>query len=251
MSAAVLKTAARKFKVGVVSLDSPPRNALTRGVLRALAASLAEYNTDPEINAVLLHSTQKCFSVGVDPLELETWRAGLKRGESGFSSAVSAALKAFSSGKKPVVCAVNGLALGGGCELALLCDLVVAGASAVFGFPEVGLGLLPGMAGSFLLPRAVGRQRALELMLTARNITAAKAERAGLVCKIAEDELLWETALALAQRVAMRKPAAAAAIKSCVRRSELSTGAKWFEECAKFERQQFETLLSESSRIKK
>jgi enoyl-CoA hydratase len=168
-----------------ITFNRPEKlNALNRATLRELDEAICGAATDGAVLAVVLTGAgEKAFVAGADISELNTLNPVEARGAATYGQSVFSRIERLS---KPVVAAVNGYALGGGCELAMACHLRVASGNAVFGQPEVKLGLIPGYGGTQRLPRLVGRGRALELVLTGRNVGAEEAERIGLVNAVSE-----------------------------------------------------------------
>lgn len=188
----------RDGRVGILTLNRPGAlNALNMAVLDALSDALDSFEADDTIGAVLIRGGARAFSAGADIHEslprrfpqvyAENWQAGWSR---------------IADARLPLIAAVNGYALGGGCELAMSCDLVIAGQSAKFGQPEVTLGVIPGMGGTQRLARAVGKAKAADLLMTARMMDADEAERAGLVSRVVADDAVEDTALSAAQTIA-------------------------------------------------
>lgn len=175
-----------------ITFNRPEKlNALNHATLRELDDAVGEAATDDEVLAVVLTGAgEKAFVAGADISELNSLEPIEARKFSVFGQSVFSRIEGLN---KPVVAAVNGYALGGGCELAMACHLRVASENAVFGQPEVKLGLIPGYAGTQRLPRLVGKGRALELVITGRNVGAEEAERIGLVNVVSEPEDLKQT----------------------------------------------------------
>ena len=207
-------------------MDRPEaRNALSTEQARQLAAAARELAADPAVSAVVLASTRPdAFCVGADLRE----RHGLTDAELHDQREVF--VEAFAAVRElevPTVAAVDGYALGGGCELALSCDLVVAGESATFGLPEVGLGLVPGGGGTQLLARRIGTNRALDLILTGRRLGADEAFALGLVDRLVLTGAAWPAARELALEIARHSPVSLRAAKRAVRAgadTDLATG---------------------------
>ena len=207
-------TVAREDAAGVarLTIENPARrNALTDPVLSALADHAAAADGDPAIRAIVIAGSAKVFASGADV------RALLERTPveafGGDRPRQWARLRQIGT---PMVAAVSGYCLGGGCELAMYCDLVIASPSARFGLPETQLGLIPGAGGTQLLPRAIGRAKAADMILTGRLLDAAEAERAGLVSRLADDWLPAATAAAqaIAARPAVAQRLAKAALQT-------------------------------------
>lgn len=203
--------------VAIVTLDRPRLlNALSFGLIAQLADALERLDADSTCRAVVITGAGgQAFAAGADIRELasqtlETLAADVAAGE-GFYHWDR--LKAI---HVPLIAAVRGLALGGGCELAMTCDMIVAGEGAQLGQPEIRLGVIPGAGGTQRLTRAVGRARAMELILTGRSLSAREAEAAGLVSRVVPDESVVPAALELAARIAALSPVAVAAAKDAV-----------------------------------
>jgi enoyl-CoA hydratase len=185
-------------RVGLVTLNRPQAlNALNRRLLDELKAVLAGFAADAGIGAVVVTGSEKAFAAGADITEQPPY---------GFPEAVVEDLAAgwdeVAAFRKPMIAAVSGFALGGGCELAMMCDFIIASETAKFGQPEITLGILPGMGGTQRLTRAVGKAKAMDLVLTGRMMDAAEAERSGLVARVVAPEKLMEEALAAAEKIA-------------------------------------------------
>jgi enoyl-CoA hydratase len=206
----------RHDAVALVRLARPEkRNALTTELLGGLAGALEELDRDPEVRAAVITGGPKVFASGADVRELRD-----------ISPAAYAASERVACWKRlnalelPLVAAVAGVALGGGCELALLCDLVVAGDDAIFGQPEVALGILPAAGGTQRWARAAGRYLAAEVVLAGRKLDAIEARDAGLVATVVPSERIEAAGLALAKKVAAGAPLALRAARAAVRSSE-------------------------------
>lgn len=198
--------------VATLMLDRPEvRNALSPEVIGELTAALAEMDTDDEIRTVVLTGGPKIFAAGADIAELVTRtpadQLAIERGPRWTG------LLRFT---KPLIAAVNGYALGGGCELAMMCDMIIAGERARFGQPEVNLGILPGAGGTQRWPRSTGKYIAMEVCLTGEPISAARAHELGIVNKVVPDEQTVPAAQDLARRIAAKPPIAVRLIKEAV-----------------------------------
>jgi enoyl-CoA hydratase len=221
-----------------VTINRPDKlNALNGAVLRDLGEAADAVARDVGIRAVILTGAgSKAFVAGADIAELTTQGPmdGKARAQAG-----QAIFRAFEHLNKPVIAAVNGFALGGGCELAMACDLLVAADDAVFGQPEIKLGVIPGAGGTQRLTRALGKARAMEVILTGRNVPAREAEVHGLVTQLVPREATVPAALELAARIAAMPPLAVMAAKEAVNRAfELS-----LEAGLEFERRNFFLLF--------
>lgn len=201
-----------KERVAIVRLNRPEAlNALNRAMIAELGDALDRFDADQNISVVVLTGSERAFAAGADIREM----AGLTFAEA-YAADYAAALQRVARARKPIVAAVAGHCLGGGCELAQACDIVVAADSARFAQPEITLGIIPGMGGTQRLPRAVGKAKAMDMILTARTLDAAEAERAGLVARVVPAGELMATALAVAEQIASLPLAAVMAAKEAV-----------------------------------
>ena len=219
-------TLEKKGPVGVVTMDRPEAlNALDKQVLEDLNTVLDQVESDPDILVAIVTGAGRSFVAGADIGQM-----------SGFTAVEGKAFGAYGNGvflklenlTKPTIAAVNGFALGGGCELAMSCDIRLASEKAKFGQPEVGLGITPGFGGTQRLPRIVGISKAMELILTAKVINAAEAERIGLVSAVYPPEELMDKAMELANAICANAPIAVAESKRCIRmgmQTDIATGS--------------------------
>src|SRR6202142_1782357 len=198
-----------KGAVGIITLNRPKMlNALSCGVFREIAAAVDDLEADEGIGGILLAGGEKAFAAGADIKEMQP---------KGFIDIFASDFLTIRGDRvarcrKPTIAAVSGYALGGGCELAMMCDIIIAADTAKFGQPEITLGTIPGIGGTQRLTRAVGKSKAMDLCLTGRMMDAAEAERSGLVSRIVPSDKLMEEALAMAEKIAsMSHPAAAMA----------------------------------------
>ena len=183
---------------GIVRLNRPEAlNALNAQLIGELGQALAAFEADARVGAVIITGSDKAFAAGADIKEM----AALTYVEA-YLSNHAAALEQVARCRKPVIAAVAGYCLGGGCELAMMCDIVLAADTAKFGQPEITLGIMPGMGGTQRLPRAIGKAKAMDLILTGRMMDAAEAERAGLVSRVVPADKLNEEAMATARKIA-------------------------------------------------
>ena len=192
--------------IAIVKINNPQSlNALNSTILGELDTLFTELENDSSISVIILTGEGKAFVAGADITEMSSMDAaeGKAFGEKGAK--VFRKIELLS---KPVIAAVNGYALGGGCELAMCCDIRIASAKAKFGQPEVGLGITPGFSGTQRLPRLVGMGKAKELIFTAEAINADEACRIGIVNSVAEPEELMNTAVAMAEKIAGKAPVA-------------------------------------------
>lgn len=199
-------------RTALVRLNRPRQlNALNGEVMDALCDALEELDRDDAIRCLVVTGNQRAFAAGADIREMASataveMLASNRIGQWDRVRRIS----------KPVIAAVNGWCLGGGCELAMTLDLIVAGESARFGQPEINIGVMPGAGGTQRLTRAIGKSRAMEMILTGEPISAADAQRAGLVAQVVPDEVVVEDALALAARIATKSPIALRLAKESV-----------------------------------
>ncbi|MXZ74927.1 MAG: hypothetical protein F4207_15885 [Gemmatimonadetes bacterium] len=200
--------------VVTITIDHPPLNVLSAQVGRELGEALDQIDDDPTASVVILTgSGDRAFAAGADIRELQRLSGSDAEEMTHRWHRLFRRIEGF---RLPVIAAVNGVALGGGCELAMACDLRYASEKARFGQPEINLGLVPGWGGTQRLPRLIGRGRALELMMTGDMFDAAEAHRLGLVNRVTAPEDLMETVRELAGRMAAKGGVALASIKTCV-----------------------------------
>ena len=199
--------------VALVTLDRPEAlNALSFGLLAELVAALEALDANGEVRAIVLTGAgERAFAAGADIKEMADASPESLAESGGFGHWDELRMI-----RKPLIAAVRGFALGGGCELAMACDLIVAGDDAQFGQPEIRIGVMPGAGGTQRLTRAVGKARAMELILTGRPIDAREAERLGLVTRVVPAEATVESALTLAAEIAAMPPLAVVAAKRAV-----------------------------------
>jgi len=220
-------------RVGLVRLNRPQAlNALCEQLMTELGAQLQAFDADPAIGAVVLTGSEKAFAAGADIKEM------LPRSYP-MEDFIGRRWEAVLRIRKPVIAAVAGFALGGGCELAMMCDIVIAAETAKFGQPEIGLGVIPGAGGTQRLTRAVGKAKAMDMVLTGRMMDAAEAERCSLVARVVPADQLVAEALKLAERIATLSPVAVAMAKDSVNRAFETTLA----EGVRYERALFLSLF--------
>jgi len=203
-------------RVGLITLNRPQRlNALDDATMDALGATLLRFDADAAIGAIVLTGGNDAFAAGADIAAMVEWNyMDVVRDEF-----ITRNWETIRRVRKPVIAAVAGYAFGGGCELALACDIVLAAESARFALPEIKLAMLPGAGGTQRLPRAIGKAKAMEMCLGARTLDAAEADRCGLVSRVVADEALLPEAMALAARIAGYSLPALIAIKESVNRA--------------------------------
>ena len=205
----------QRGRVCLITLNRPKAlNALNLQTMQELTAALTRIDRDPEIGCVVLTGSEKAFAAGADIKEMQT---------QGFMDVYMsdwfAGWEAMGRARKPIIAAVSGYALGGGCELAMMCDFIYAAESAKFGQPEIKLGVMPGMGGSQRLTRAIGKSKAMEMCLTGRMMDAAEAERSGLVAKVVPGTGVLEEAMAVAHIIASMSLPASMMVKESINRS--------------------------------
>ena len=223
-------------RIGLVTLNRPKQlNALNDTLMDELGAALLAFDADPGIGCIVLTGNEKAFAAGADIAAMANW---------GYmdvykSDYITRNWETICSIRKPVIAAVAGFALGGGCELALMCDFVIAADSARFGQPEIKLGSIPGAGGTQRLPRAVGKAKAMDLILTGRMMDAAEAERAGLVSRVVPAAELLDIALNAAQTICEFGGPSVMMAKEAINRAYESPLA----EGVQFERRVFHSLF--------
>jgi len=222
--------------VGAIRLDRPKvLNALSLQTMVELVSAFTEFDNNPNVRCIVLHGNEKAFAAGADITEMSDATAINMLERDQFSR-----WERIRQTKTPVIAAVSGFALGGGCELAMICDMIVASDTAQFGQPEINIGVMPGAGGTQRLTRAVGKALAMEMVLTGRTITARQALAAGLVNRVVPAEVYLEEAFALAEDVAAKAPVAARLAKESVLKAFSTT----LEVGMEFERKNFYLLFA-------
>ncbi|MEK9953626.1 MAG: enoyl-CoA hydratase [Curvibacter sp.] len=224
-------------KVGLITLNRPKQlNALNDQLMDELGAALQAFDADPAIGCMVITGSEKAFAAGADIGAMANYSfADVYKGDY-----ITRNWERIRGVRKPVIAAVSGFALGGGCELAMMCDFIIAAENAKFGQPEIKLGVIPGAGGTQRLPRAVGKAKAMDLALTGRMMDAAEAERAGLVSRVVPLDKLMDETLAAALMICDYSQVAVMAAKEAVNRafeSGLSDGVM-------FERRLFHALFA-------
>jgi len=203
-------------KVGIVTLNRPKAlNALNDQLMDELGAALLAFDADPAIGCMVVTGSEKAFAAGADISAM----AKFSYAEVYGSDFITRNWETILQVRKPVIAAVSGFALGGGCELAMMCDFIIAADNAKFGQPEIKIGIIPGAGGTQRLPRAVGKSKAMDLALTARMMDAAEAERSGLVSRVVPLDKLMDEALGAALTIADMPGLAVKAAKEAVNRA--------------------------------
>jgi enoyl-CoA hydratase len=231
----------RRGAVGIVTLNRPQAlNALNAALVAELASAIDEFEHDDAIGAIVLTGNDKAFAAGADVKEM----AGKTYPETYLDDFITDGWERVAQCRKPVVAAVAGFALGGGCEIAMMCDIVVAADNARFGQPEITLGTIPGAGGTQRLARFVGKAKAMDLCLTGRMMDAAEAERAGLVSRIVPAADLLTEAVKIAERISEMSRPIAMMVKESVNRAYETTLA----EGVRFERRVFHASFATEDR---
>jgi enoyl-CoA hydratase/carnithine racemase len=188
----------KRGKVGLITLNRPKAlNALCDGLISELNAQVTAFDADHDIGAIVITGSEKAFAAGADIKEMKD-----KTYMSAYKSNMLSQWHNITKIKTPVIAAVNGYALGGGCELAMMCDIIIAGDKAKFGQPEIALGTIPGCGGTQRLTRAIGKSKAMEMILTGDPITAQDAEKAGLVSRVVPAAELVTKAIETGNKIA-------------------------------------------------
>jgi len=226
-----------KGRVGLITLNRPKAlNALCDALVAELGTALDAFEADPEIGAIVITGSEKAFAAGADIKEMK---------DRGFIDVyakdfITVGWERVAACRKPVIAAVAGFALGGGCELAMMCDFIIAADSAKFGQPEIKIGIIPGAGGTQRLPRAIGKSKAMDMVLTGRMMDAAEAERGGLVSRVVPAAELIDTALAAAETINELSGASVMMAKESVNRAFEGTLADGIM----FERRLFQSLFA-------
>ena len=203
-------------RTALITLNRPKQlNALNDALMDQLGAALLDFDRDPGIGCIVITGSEKAFAAGADisAMAKKTFM------EAHHGEFITRNWETMRRVKKPVIAAVAGFALGGGCELAMMCDFIIAAETAKFGQPEIKIGIIPGAGGTQRLPRAVGKSKAMDMVLTARMMDAAEAERAGLVSRVVPADKLLDEALAAAAAICAMSAPSVAFAKECVNRA--------------------------------
>jgi enoyl-CoA hydratase len=227
----------RRGAVGIVTLNRPQAlNALNAALVAEIGRAFDDLEADPAIGAIVLTGSDKAFAAGADIKEM----AEKTYIEAYSEDFITRGWERVAQCRKPVVAAVAGFALGGGCEVAMMCDIVIATETARFGQPEINLGTMPGAGGTQRLPRFIGKAKAMDLCLTGRMMDATEAERAGLVSRIVAPDRLMPEAIAVAERIGQLSRPVAMMVKEAVNRAFETTLA----EGVRFERRLFHATFA-------
>ena len=235
MSEEAIVTETRR-RVGVIQLNRPKAlNALNATLKDQLLAAAERFDADPNVGCIVITGSDKAFAAGADIKEMAN-----KTYIDVFAEDFAADYERLTRVRKPIVAAVAGFALGGGCELAMMCDVIIAADTAKFGQPEIKLGVIPGMGGTQRLIRAVGKAKAMDLILTGRMMDAVEAERSGLVARVVPASVLMEEAMKIAESIASLSLPSLLAAKEAINRA-LETS---LSEGLRFERRVFHGLFA-------
>ena len=230
----------RRGRVGIVRLNRPQAlNALNVALMDELLGAVEAFDADAGVGCILMTGSDKAFAAGADIKEMAD-----KTYIDIFRSDYTADYERLTRVRKPVIAAVAGFALGGGCELAMMCDFIIAADNAKFGQPEIKLGIIPGIGGTQRLTRAVGKAKAMDLILTGRMMDAAEAERSGLVARVVPAASLLEEAMKVAEMISALSQPSLLAAKEAVNRSFETSLA----EGVRFERRVFHALFATKDR---
>ena len=224
-------------RVGLLTLNRPKAlNALNDTLMDQLGAALLAFEADDGIGAIVITGSEKAFAAGADIGAMKDWSYM----DVYASEYITRNWETLKRVRKPVIAAVAGYALGGGCELAMMCDIIIAADTAKFGQPEIKLGVIPGAGGTQRLPRAVGKAKAMDMVLTSRMMAAEEAERAGLVSRVVPADKMLDEAIEAATIIASMSLPSAMMAKECVNRAYEGTLA----EGVLFERRVFHSLFA-------
>lgn len=231
----------KRNTVAIIKLNRPKAlNALCQQLTEEMGAALDDIEADPNIGCVVLTGTEKAFAAGADIKEMQP-KSFMDVYKEDF---ITATWERVTTCRKPVIAAVAGFALGGGCELAMMCDIIIAAENAKFGQPEIGIGFLPGAGGTQRLTRLVGKSKAMDMCLTGRMMDAEEAERSGLVSRVVPVLDLLDEALKMATKIASMSQPAVMMTKEAVNRAYEST----LKEGLLFERRMFHAAFALNDR---
>jgi enoyl-CoA hydratase len=226
----------KKGRVGLITLNRPQAlNALNDELINELNHALDAFEADDDVGAIVVTGSEKAFAAGADIKEMQA-----KTYIDAYKSEFISSWERITRCRKPVIADVSGFALGGGCELAMSCDMILAADTAKFGQPEIKLGIMPGAGGTQRLTRAVGKSKAMELCLTGRMMDAGEAERAGLVARVVPAADLMAEALKTAETIASMSLTAVMMTKDCINRAFETTLA----EGVRYERRVFHAMFA-------
>ena len=230
----------RRGRVGIVRFNRPQAlNALNATLKNELLGAVEAFDADPDVGCILLTGSDKAFAAGADIREMAD-KSYIDMSRADYAGDYERLTRV----RKPLIAAVAGFALGGGCELAMLCDFIIAADNATFGQPEIKLGIIPGIGGTQRLTHAVGKAKAMDMILTGRMMDAAEAERSGLVARVVPAASLMEEAIKVAETIAALSEPSLIAAKEAVNRSFETSLA----EGVRFERRRFHALFATKDR---
>ena len=236
MSYEFIQTRTENGNTGVITLNRPKQlNALCSPLMDELGQALKAYDADPAIGCIIITGSEKAFAAGADIAEMAPFSFAQV-----YNNNFISGWEVIRSIRKPVIAAVSGFALGGGCELAMMCDFIIASDTARFGQPETTLGIIPGAGGTQRLPRAVSKAKAMDLILTGRMMKADEAERAGLVSRVVPADKLMEEALEAAAKICSYGRVGIMAAKESVNRAYEGT----LSDGVMFERRLFHAMFA-------
>ena len=236
MSYEFIQTRTENGNTGVITLNRPKQlNALCSPLMDELGQALKAYDADPAIGCIIITGSEKAFAAGADIAEMAPFSFAQV-----YNNNFISGWEVIRTIRKPVIAAVSGFALGGGCELAMMCDFIIAADSARFGQPEITLGIIPGAGGTQRLPRAISKAKAMDMILTSRMMKADEAERAGLVSRVVPADKLMEEALDAASKICSYGRVAVMAAKESVNRAYEGT----LNDGVMFERRLFHSLFA-------
>ena len=223
--------------VSLIRLNRPDAmNALNSTLMRELAAALTAAQANERVRCIVITGSEKAFAAGADVREM----AEKTFIDVFFDDMFAAEVAAIQRVRKPIIAAVSGYCLGGGCELAMMCDFIIASDTAKFGQPEINLGIVAGLGGTQRLTRAVGKAKSMDMHLTGRFMEAAEAERCGLVSRIVPAKALMEEAMKAATKIVEKSMITAMVVKECVNRAQETT----LQEGVLFERRMFHAIFA-------
>jgi enoyl-CoA hydratase len=223
--------------VALIRLNRPDAmNALNSTLMRELAAALTAAQANERVRCIVITGSEKAFAAGADVREM----AEKTFIDVFFDDMFAAEVAAIQRVRKPIIAAVSGYCLGGGCELAMMCDFIIASDTAKFGQPEINLGIVAGLGGTQRLTRAVGKAKSMDMHLTGRFMEAAEAERCGLVSRIVPAKTLMEEAMKAATKIVEKSMVTAMVVKECVNRAQETT----LQEGVLFERRLFHAIFA-------
>lgn len=226
----------KRGQVGLITLDRPKAlNALNSALIGEIGQALDNFDRDERIGCVVITGSERAFAAGADIKEMQPHTFS-----SAYQTDLITPIDRVARNRKPIIAAVAGYALGGGCELAMMCDFIIAADTAKFGQPEITLGVIPGAGGSQRLTRFVGKSKAMDMVLTGRTMDAEEAERCGLVSRIVPADDLLEETLKAADKIAEFSLPVVMMAKECVDRAFETT----LEEGVRFERRAFHSMFA-------